>query len=150
MRRTALLVLLILPLLALAPVDTVAQGVNWRPPTTEMPTMPRSAELQGDWIGANATWFAGVEAVSGVATSRLRASGERRRGSDHLQIARFAMGPLPVVVWSDRNGDDRADMIEIYRSGGVIVQLIDADYSGRANVLRIYDERGTLLREERL
>jgi hypothetical protein len=143
-------VLLALPLVALVPVTAAAQGVDWRPPSAEMPMMPRAADLRNDWVAANSAWFAGVEAVSGVATSRLRASGDRRGGSDHVQIARFGQGPVPVVVWSDRNGDDRADMIEIFRSGGVIVQLIDANYNGRANVLRIYDEGGALVREERI
>ncbi len=149
MRQPILLALLAVPLLLLSPALASAQA-EWRPPTTAMPMMPTAADLQGNWMSSNAQWFNGVEAVSGVATAQLRASGDRRRGSDRLQIARFGVGPLPAVVWSDRNGDDRADMIEIYRSGGVIVQLIDADYNGRANVLRIYDERGTLLREERL
>ncbi|HEX6070682.1 MAG TPA: hypothetical protein VFZ18_12680, partial [Longimicrobiaceae bacterium] len=67
-----------------------------------------------------------------------------------VQVVRFTSGPLPVVIWSDRNGDDRADIIEIFRSGGVIIQLIDADYDGRANVLRTYDSDGELVRQERL
>jgi hypothetical protein len=54
------------------------------------------------------------------------------------------------VVWQDRNGDGRADLLEIYRGSGVIVQLIDADYDGQANVLRVYAADGTLIREERL
>jgi hypothetical protein len=149
MRHSILFALLALPLLVLSPALASAQ-VEWRPPTTSMPMMPSAADLQGNWMSSNAQWFNGVEAVSGVATSQLRAGGDRRRGSDRLQIVRFGAGPLPAVVWSDRNGDDRADMIEIYRSGGVIVQLIDADYDGRANVMRVYDARGTLLREERL
>lgn len=148
--RLLRLALLVLPLFALAATDAHAQGAEWSPPSSQMPMMPRAADLQNDWISANGSWFDGVEGVSGVAASRLRPSGDRRRGSDHLQVARFTQGPLPVVVWSDRNGDDRADMIEIFRSGGVIIQLIDADYDGRANVLRVYDESGSLLREERI
>ena len=38
-------------------------------------------------------------------------------------------GPLPVVIWSDRNGDDRADIIEIFRSTtkeSVMIMLIIA------------------------
>jgi hypothetical protein len=149
MRVSLLFALLTLPLLALSPAQAGAQGVSWRPPTTEMPMMPRASELQGT-VSANAPWFGGVESISGIAPSNLRASGDRRRGSDHLQIARFGTGPVPAVVWSDRNGDDRADMIEIFRSGGVIIQVIDADYNGHANVMRVYDERGALVREERL
>jgi hypothetical protein len=151
MRLSALFFLVLAPLLTMTGAGELsAQTPNWRPPSTEMPMMPRAAELQNDWMSANAAWFSGVEAVSGVAPERLRAGGDRRRGSEHLQIVRFGMGPLPVVIWSDRNGDDRADMIEIFRSGGVIIQLIDADYSGRANVLRVYDESGALVREDRL
>jgi hypothetical protein len=52
------------------------------------------------------------------------------------------------MVWSDRNGDSRADIVEIYKSGGVIIQLIDADFDGSANVMRIYDAGGKLLRQE--
>jgi|GEM_PF-922599 len=151
MRRIPrLLALLALPALLAAVPDLSAQAAEWRPPSTEMPMMPRADELQNNWIAANGRWFRGVEAATGVSVSRLRGSGERRRGSEYLQIARFGDGPLPVVIWSDRNGDDRADMIEIYRSSSVIFQLIDADYSGRANVLRVYDEAGKLLREDRL
>jgi len=144
-----LLALLALPILLAAPPELSSQTAEWRPPGTEMPLMPRTAEL-GNWIASNGDWFRNVEAATGVPLSRLRGVGERRRGSDFLQIARFGNGPMPVVVWSDRNGDDRADMIEIYRSSSVIFQLIDADYSGRANVLRVYDSAGSLLREERL
>jgi hypothetical protein len=151
--RPIVLALLALPVLLLAEPSVTplaAQGAEWRPPSTEMPLMPRVAELGGDWLGTRAAWFSGVEGISGVAPARLSAGGDRRRGSDFLQVARFGQGPVPVVVWSDRNGDDRADMIEIFRSGGVIIQLIDADYNGRANVLRVYDGRGQLVREERL
>ncbi|CAN5814980.1 hypothetical protein BH23GEM6_BH23GEM6_08050 [soil metagenome] len=151
MRRIPLLLaLLALPLLLAAPPHLAAQAAEWRPPTTEMPMMPRVDEIQNNWIAANARWFRGVEAATGVPMARLRGDGERRRGSDFLQIARFGNGHLPVIVWSDRNGDGRADLIEIYRSSSVIFQLIDAGYSGRANVLRVYDGAGSLLREERL
>lgn len=151
MRRYIVCVLLALPALLLsAPAPAAAQAGEWRPPSTEMPMMPRVVDLSGDWLGPRASWFNGVEGVSGVAPGRLAAGGDRRRGSDYLQVARFGDGPVPVVVWSDRNSDDRADMIEIYRTGGMIIQLIDADYDGRANVLRVYDAGGRLLREDRL
>jgi hypothetical protein len=150
MRIASLLAILVVPLLLAGAPDASAQDTAWRPPTTQMPAMPRPADLQGDFISANSSWFAGVEAVSGVATSRLRAGGDRQRGGDRMQIVRFSAGPVPAVVWSDRNGDGIADMIEILRSGGVIIQLIDADYSGRANVMRVYDESGALVREVRL
>jgi hypothetical protein len=67
-----------------------------------------------------------------------------------MQVVRFTNGPLPVVVWSDRNGDGRADMIDIYRRGGVIIQVIDPDYNGSADVMRIYNPDGSLLRQDNL
>jgi hypothetical protein len=54
------------------------------------------------------------------------------------------------VVWQDRNGDGVADIIEILWSGGVVVQVIDADYNGQANALRTYDASGKLTGETRL
>lgn len=143
MRRALLFVLLLIA------VPVVAAAQDWNPPSTQMPMMPSVAEIRGDWLGGRADWFRGLDAVAGVAASSLRASGDPGRG-DRVQIARFSSGPLPVVIWSDRNGDERADVIEIYRSGGVVVQVIDADYDGRANVIRRYDESGTLLSQERL
>lgn len=140
-------VLTLLLLLIAAPMTAAAQ--DWRPPSAQMPMMPSVAEIRGDWLGPRAEWFRGLDAVAGVGASTLRASGDPGAG-DHVQIARFSSGPLPAVVWSDRNGDGRADVIEIYRSGGVIIQLIDADYDGRANVIRRYDESGTLQGQDRL
>lgn len=127
-----------------------AAGQSWRPPVPQMPQMPLLSELEGDWLGARAPWFGEVEALSGVPVSALQAAGEPRSGAKHLRIARFSKGMLPVVVWSDRNGDTRSDMIEIYKTGGVIIQLIDADFDGEANVIRYYDATGALLREERM
>lgn len=129
--------------IALSASPSAAQGDAWRPPSREMPVMPASAELAGDWLGPRSAWFAGLPARD------LRASGEPR-GAASARVARFHNGALPIVVWADRNGDARADMIEIYRAGGVIVQLIDADYDGNANVLRRYDASGALLSEERM
>ena len=146
MRRLLLPVLLLLA----APSALLAQGSDWRPPSTEMPMMPRVDEIRGDWMGPRAEWFRGLDQIAGVGGSQLRASGEPRAGSDHVQIVRFTSGPLPVVIWSDRNGDNRADIIEIYRSGGVIIQLIDGDYNGTANVIRTYDANGDLVNQERL
>jgi hypothetical protein len=145
MRRLIFVFLLTLCL----PAVGSAQG-DWRPPTDRMPLMPRAAEIRGDWLGPRADWFRGLDGVAGVSASGLRASGDPRGGSEHVQIARFTSGPLPVVIWSDRNSDDRADIIEIFRSGGVIIQVIDADYDGSANVIRTYDSDGELVRQERL
>lgn len=147
MHRSFLVALLALGLAAPA---ARAQAPSWRPPAREMPQMPRISELRGDWMGPRAAWFQSTDGVTGVAPASLRAAGEARSGSDVAQIARFGSGPVPAIVWSDRNGDGRADMIELFHSGGVIVQLIDADYDGGANVMRVYDARGKLLREDRM
>lgn len=150
MPRSLRVVLLACSLLLLAAPAASAQGPDWRPPSRQMPQMPTRAELSGDWLSPRRAWFQGVESISGVAVDRLRAAGEARGGSDVLQVARFMNGPIPAVVWSDRDGDSRADMIEILRAGGVIIQLIDADYDGAANVLRVYNAAGALVREERM
>ena len=142
--------LLLVPLLLAVPTVVSAQASSWRPPSSEMPMMPKAAEIRGDWLGPRAAWFRGLDGVAGVSASGLRASGEPRSGSEFVQIARFTSGPLPVVIWSDRNGDGRCDMLEIYRGGSVAYQLIDADYDGTANVLRVYDDSGSLQREQRL
>jgi len=135
-------------LFLLAPRAGAAQ--EWRPATRQMPQMPEMSELTGDWLSSRSAWFSGVAEVSGVEPSALRAVGEPRRGSRVTQVVRFNSGPVPVVIWQDRNGDDTADIIEIYRSGGVVVQVIDADYDGQANVLRVYDAAGRLAGESRL
>lgn len=145
MRRSLLFAFCLL----LLPAAANAQA-EWRPPRNQMPMMPRVTEIRGDWMSGRAEWFRGIDAVSGVTASSLRASGEPSSGSGHVHVARFTSGPLPVVVWSDRNGDSRADIIEIFRSGGVIIQLIDADYDGNANVIRTYDANGELVNQERL
>ena len=150
MPRSFRVVLFAFALLLASASSVLAQGTDWRPPSRQMPPMPTRADLGGDWLSPRGDWFQGLDRVAGVAASGLRAAGEPTGGSGAIQIARFMNGPIPAVVWSDRNGDSRADMIEIYRSGGVIVQLIDVDYDGAANVLRVYDASGALLREERM
>jgi hypothetical protein len=135
-------------LAALVPDRSAAQ--EWRPPSREMPMMPAAAELAGNWIGPRADWFIGVGDISGVQPSELNAVGQGRAGSGSALVVHFNSGPLPVVVWQDRNSDGRSDIIEIYRSGGVVIQVIDADYDGQANVMRVYEAGGTLRREERL
>lgn len=148
MSRARTLALGGLTLLLAAPAAASAQG-GWSPPSRQMPAMPRSGDLRGDWMAPRSAWFQGTEQISGVAAGNLRAVGEARPGSDVLQIARFTSGPVPVQVWSDRNGDGRSDMIEHYRSGGMIIQVIDPDYDGDLDVIRYYDASGKLLREER-
>jgi hypothetical protein len=140
-------VLLLLFALA-APAAARAQGPQWKPPTREMPMMLSQSDLHGDWLSSRKAWFQGVEGISGAAPASLRATGEAKSGSKYLQMVRFTSGPLPVVVWSDRNGDGRADIVEIYKSGGVIIQVIDADFDGSANVVRVYDAGGKLLRQD--
>jgi hypothetical protein len=149
MSRARLLALAGLALLLFAPARARAQE-GWTPPSRQMPAMPRAADLRGDWMAPRSAWFQGSEQVSGVAAGSLRARGEPRPGSDVLQIARFTSGPVPVQVWSDRNGDGRCDMLEIYRSGGMIIQAIDPDYDGTLDVVRYYDASGKLLREQRM
>lgn len=150
MPRARLLALLCLLFGLGAPIAARAQGADWTPPSREMPMMPRVSELSGDWLTPRAAWFRGVDGITGVASASLRGSGEARASNPVAQIARFSNGPVPVVVWSDRNGDGRCDMIEIFRGGGVAVQVIDADYDGIANVVRIYDTDGKLLRQNQL
>ncbi|HUE95493.1 MAG TPA: hypothetical protein VMN39_02485, partial [Longimicrobiaceae bacterium] len=65
-------------------------------------------------------------------------------------VVRLSSGPLPIVVWQDRNGDGLADVIEIFRNGSVVLQVIDAEYDGQANVVRRYDATGGLIREDRI
>lgn len=145
MFRSTWLTPLLLAALA-APVS--AQG-DWRPPGRSMPVMPTSAELSGDWLTPRGSWFRGLQATTGAAPSALTATGEPR-GADVYRVVRFQSGPLPVVVWTDRDGDGTADSVELYRDGGVVAQLVDSDYDGNANVLRRYDSSGALISEERI
>ncbi|HET7275210.1 MAG TPA: hypothetical protein VFI91_08500 [Longimicrobiaceae bacterium] len=150
MLRTAIVLVFVLSASLIVASSASAQGAEWRPPSQQMPMMPTASELGGDWLGPRASWFNGIQGVTGVSASSLRAAGDARSGSDRAQIARFSDGPIPVVLWSDRNADGRADIIEIFRRGGVIVQLIDPDYDSNANVIRYYDASGELLREVRM
>ncbi|MBW3628356.1 MAG: hypothetical protein KY464_03580 [Gemmatimonadetes bacterium] len=144
MARPVQLAALALAVSFLVPVLLRAQG--WSPPSRQMPSMPTAAELSGGWIGTQGAWFQGAGD-----TSALRGTASGAKDGRALQ-ARFTGGgtPVPVAIWSDRNGDGKADMIEIYRGGAVSFQLIDADYDGTANVLREYEGGGKLLRESRI
>jgi hypothetical protein len=118
-------------------------GQDWTPPSRQMPEMPAAAALEGAWRTTLAPWFGGVDQpLDGV-----RAIGEG--GGTRPRMVRFVGGSRPVASWTDRNGDGRADLIEVFRAGAVAFQLIDADYDGNANVLRIYDASGALAREQR-
>jgi hypothetical protein len=144
------IVLVALAVLALSAVATPADAQSYRPGWRQMPQMPAMGDLSGDWLGPRSNWFNGTAEISGVAPSDLTPVGQARGGSRQAQVVHFNSGPVPAVVWQDRNGDGNADIVEIYRAGGVIVQVIDADYDGQANVLRVYDASGTLTSEERL
>jgi hypothetical protein len=151
LRRAAVLVFLIAAA-GIVPRAATAQtspADGWRVPTRAMPAMPSAAELQGDWMSRLGTWFQGVDGISGVARARLSARGEPA-GASPARYVRFSGGPIPVVAWSDRNGDGRADLIEFYRNGTVVLQVVDADFDGSANVVRYHDASGALVREERL
>jgi hypothetical protein len=127
-----------------------APAVSWTPPGRDMPAMPTIAELQGNWQGAVGGWFRGVEQVSGIPMANVRATGETTAGSARAKFIRFSAGARTVAVWTDRNGDGRADMVELYRDGAEVVQVVDADYNGSADVVRLYDASGKLAREDRM
>ena len=118
-----------------------AKAQDWTPPSRHMPDMPALAELDGGWRGSLGVWLAG----SGSAVDQLRAVGEG--SGPRARLVRFLAGVRPAAVWTDRNGDGKADMIELFRGGARAYMLIDADYDGAANVLRVYDAGGSLARE---
>jgi hypothetical protein len=117
--------------------------VAWSPPSRNMPVMPTKAELAGGWRQSLGSWFSRL----GVDLSDIRAEGEG--GVERPRFVRFAAHMHPVAQWSDRNGDGRADMVEIYRDGALSATLVDADYDGAVNLLRTYDASGAVAREER-
>lgn len=131
--------------LSLVAFATLRAQESWSPPSSEMPDMPGSSALGGEWRGTLAAWFRGAGALDGV-----RAVGDGVSSARRARLVRFVGGERPVATWTDRNGDGRADMIEVFRDGAVAYQLIDADYDGTANVLRVYDASGALAREQRL
>ena len=116
---------------------------EWSPPSRQMPQMPASGELAGGWRGSLGSWFGGL----GVSVAGVRADGEG--GGARPRFVRFTADMRPVEQWSDRNGDGRADLVEVYRSGVLAYRLVDADYDGTANSLRAYDASGAVAREER-
>lgn len=142
MRRTFGIAAAVAALAVFAAVRLRAQQ-DWSPPSRDMPQMPASAELSGGWRGSLGAWFRGAdEGLDGI-----RALGEG--GGARPRMIRFMGGSRPVASWTDRNGDGRADLVEVYRGGALAYQLIDADYDGAANVLRVYDASGALARENR-
>lgn len=148
MRRTYGLVAAVVALAVLTAVKLRAQQQDWTPPSREMPEMPASGQLSGGWRAALGAWFRGAdEGLDGI-----RAVGDglpRDMAAARPQMVRFMGGSRPVAAWTDRNGDGRADMVEVYRGGALAYQLVDSDYNGSANVLRVYDASGALARENR-
>jgi hypothetical protein len=124
--------------MAAAPLRTAQE---WTPPSRQMPEMPAVADLGGAWRGALGGWFAGL----GVSVAQVQAQGEG--GGARPRFVRFTSDMRPVESWSDRNGDGRADLIEVYRDGALAYQLVDSGYDGHAHVLRAYDSTGGLARE---
>lgn len=145
---TATLAMLALALLLpLSATDLHSQATAWRPPSHSMPAMPAIRDLKGGWQSSLGPWLRGA----GAGASSLHAHGEPRPGGGgQAQFVRFSQAALPVVQWSDRNGDGRADLIEVFSEGRPAAQLIDPDYDGAANVLRLYGADGKFLREERM
>jgi hypothetical protein len=107
---------------------------EWAPPSRQMPSM----EVAAGWQGGMSGWF-----LPGTTLNTVRAQNDR-------SYVRFSSGARPVAAWSDRNGDGRSDLVEIFRGGAVAYQLVDADYDGQADVLRVYDGAGQLQRTQRL
>lgn len=116
---------------------------EWAPPSRQMPQMPAMAELSGAWRGTLAGWFGGLGVSLGDVTAQGEGGGVRPR------FVRFTADMRPVEAWTDRNGDGRADMVEVYRDGALLARLVDTDYDGGANSLRRYDSSGAVTREER-
>lgn len=154
MFRTVLLAGIALGALLVIPGTTHAQSSpaqSWRPPAREMPMMPSTGDLQGDpRSGPLAPWLRGIDEVAGIDAASLRASGEAGPRGGRTRFVRITSGARPVATFSDRNGDGRADMIELFRGSIVVLQLIDADFDGRADAVRYLDEKGTLVREDRM
>jgi hypothetical protein len=131
----------LLVLAALVGAAPYRPGQEWSPPSRQMPQMPAASELGGGWRGSLGSWFNGLGSLAA-----LRAEGD---GGARPRFVRFTAEMRPVETWSDRNGDGRADLVEVYRNGALAYRLVDADYDGTANSLRAYDASGAVSREER-
>lgn len=119
-----------------------ARAQEWRPASKSMPAMPAPGDVNEAWVGRQGGWLAG--GTSGIsARPEGVAAGKARFVRFNGQDMRMA------GAWSDRNGDGRCDMVEVYRDGALAAQLLDPAYSGTASVLRVYAD-GKLVREERL
>jgi hypothetical protein len=149
-RNAPLLAALLLALLLPGQLQAQQPVSAWSPPSRSMPEMPRGSQADAAWLVSVANWLESSAAVTGVPAASVRATGEGGSSGGPARFIRFTSGPLPVASWSDRNGDGRADLIVLFRGAAVAAELIDADYDGLADVLRLYDARGTLARETRL
>jgi hypothetical protein len=120
-----------------------ARAQEWRPASKSMPAMPAPGEVNDAWVGQQASWLAG--GTGGVSARPEGVAGGKAR------FVRFNGKDMRMAgAWSDRNGDGRCDMLEVYnRDGALAAQLLDPSYSGTASVLRVYSD-GKLVREERL
>ncbi|MDQ3556835.1 MAG: hypothetical protein M3409_08670 [Gemmatimonadota bacterium] len=119
---------------------------EWTLPTRQMPAMPRMAEMAGGWQEGAGAWAASAQQLSGVSVGQMRAIGDAAPRGDRAGFVRFTGEARPVATWADRNGDGRADMVELFRNGVLAVQVIDADYDGRVNAVRHFDASGKPVR----
>lgn len=110
-----------------------ASAQSWTPPSRQMPSM----QVGEGWQRSLRGWFAPGAPLDGA------------RAQAGAGFVRFSAGPRPLAAWSDRNGDGRCDRVQLFRGGAVAYELVDADYDGTADRLRVYDESGQLQREER-
>jgi len=149
MSRIMFLGVFLLATVILVTPATAQDVPDWTPPTTQMPAMPTADDLRGNWQSNLSSWFRGLDRVTGLSTSGLRAVPEGRGPDGRALYVRFNSGHMPVAAWTDRSGDGRADNIEIFRNGRVMIQLTDSNYTGQANVLRFYHGDGSLAREKR-
>ncbi len=133
---------------ALLGIGTPAAAQGWSLPTREMPMMPAMAELPGSWQGSAGAWAGAAARLAGVSAGAIRGAGEAASGSERAAFVRFTSDARPVATWTDRNGDGRADMLELFRGGIIAVQVVDADYDGRADAIRHFDASGKPLRTE--
>lgn len=115
---------------------------EWRPPVAALPAMPNQPT-----IAALGAWGEGLTRAANVPTASVEVLLEGRSSQGAARVVRLRSGRLPVAVLSDRNGDGRADLVEIFRDGVLAYQVIDPDFDGRANVVRRYDPSGALVAE---
>src|SRR5436190_1084087 len=87
---------------------------DWFPPSRQMPAMPPQSEPDEGWRVDDAAWFVGQG--EGLREIGIRVEG----GPGRQSLARFTKGLRTVATWSDRNGDSRADLIEIYDASGAL------------------------------